>query len=32
VHKTAKARLAESGDIAIAELAQAARDDQPVAE
>ena len=32
VHKTAKARLAESGDIAIAELAQAAHDDQPVAE
>jgi voltage-gated potassium channel len=31
VHKTAKARLAESGDIAIAELAQA-HDDQPVAE
>jgi voltage-gated potassium channel len=32
VHKTAKARLAETGDIAIAELAQAAHDDQPVAE
>jgi voltage-gated potassium channel len=32
VHKTAKARLAETGDIAVAELAQAAHDDQPVAE
>jgi voltage-gated potassium channel len=32
VHKTAKARLAETGDIAVAELAQAARDDQPLAE
>jgi len=32
VHKTAKARLAETGDIAVAELAQAAHDDQPLAE
>ena len=32
VHKTAKARLAESGDIALAELAQVAHDDQPMAE
>ena len=32
VHKTAKARLAESGDIALAELAQVAHGDQPVAE
>ena len=32
VHKIAKARLAETGDIAIAELAQAAHEDQPVAE
>lgn len=32
VHKTAKARLAETGDIAVAELVQAAHDDQPVAE
>lgn len=29
VHKTAKARLADSGDIATAELAQVAHDDQP---
>jgi voltage-gated potassium channel len=29
VHKTAKARLADSGDLAIAELAQVAHDDQP---
>jgi voltage-gated potassium channel len=29
VHKTAKARLAESGDIAAAELVQVAHDDQP---
>lgn len=29
VRKTAKARLADSGDIAVAELAQAAHDDQP---
>jgi voltage-gated potassium channel len=29
VHKTAKARLAESGDIASAELVQVAHDDQP---
>ena len=29
VRKTAKARLADSGDIATAELAQAAHDDQP---
>jgi voltage-gated potassium channel len=32
VHQTAKARLAETGDIALAELVQAAHDDQPVAE
>jgi voltage-gated potassium channel len=32
VHKTAKARMAETGDIALAELAQAVHDDQPVAE
>jgi voltage-gated potassium channel len=32
VHETAKARLAEAGDIASAELAQAVHDDQPVAE
>jgi voltage-gated potassium channel len=32
VHKTAKARLAEAGDIASAELSQAAHGDQPVAE
>ena len=29
VHKTAKARLADSGDLATAELAQVAHDDQP---
>jgi len=29
VHKTAKARLADSGDLAIAELAQVTHDDQP---
>jgi voltage-gated potassium channel len=32
VHKTAKARLAEAGDIAAAELVQATHDDQPAAE
>jgi voltage-gated potassium channel len=32
VHKTAKARMAETGDIALAELAQAAHEDQPLAE
>ncbi len=32
VHKTAKARLADSGDLAIAELAQVAHDDQPAAD
>jgi voltage-gated potassium channel len=32
VHKTARARMAETGDIALAELAQAVHDDQPVAE
>jgi voltage-gated potassium channel len=30
VHKTAKARLGEAGDLAMAEIAQAAHDDQPV--
>ena len=32
VRKTAKARLADSGDLAIAELAQVAHDDQPAEE
>jgi voltage-gated potassium channel len=32
VHNTAKARLAETGDLAAAELAQAAHDDQPAGE
>jgi voltage-gated potassium channel len=30
VRKTAKARLADSGDLAVAEIEQAAHDDQPV--
>jgi hypothetical protein len=29
IHKTAKARLAELGDLATAELVQPAHDDQP---